>query len=96
MVINSHLRFFAVSKKYSIDINLKQILDKTNGIITSYNTDSKILVYEDRQKTWFFEIAEELKSNNEAGFVILMIGVAYLESSQKYIEGKAGGFPENI
>jgi len=52
-----------------------------------YNLDTKILIYEDRITGWFFDIADELRSNNETGYVILMIATAYLESNQKCIEG---------
>jgi len=80
---------FAVSKNYLINIPKKQIIDKRNGKRLPYDMESKILVYEDRQKTWFFDIADALKKNNEAGFVILMIASAYLESNQQYREGSS-------
>ena len=87
---------FNVSKKYILDLVSREIIDKSKNNRLPYDIDSKILVYEDRQKTWFFDVAESLKSNNEAGFVILMISIAYLESSQKYIEGKKGKSGEYI
>lgn len=50
--------------------------------------NTKILVYEDRVKTWFLDIAKKLKKNNEAGFVILSIAIAYIEGNQQFREGK--------
>jgi len=80
---------FSVSKKYILDITNRQIVDIKNNKTSPYDIDAKILVYEDRQKTWFFNIADRLKKNNEAGFVILMIAAAYLESNQQYREGQS-------
>lgn len=78
---------FAPSKNYLIDTKNKKIIDKRTKKELPYDLETKILVYEDRQKTWFFDIAEKLKDNNEAGFVILMIATTYLESNQQYREG---------
>ena len=50
--------------------------------------NTKISVYEDRVKEWFFNIAEKLKSDNETGFVILQIGLSYIEGNQQYRLGK--------
>lgn len=80
---------FAVSKKYYLDVSTRQIINKKNNNRLSYDIDSKILVYEDRQKTWFFNIAKKLKKDNEAGFVILMIASSYLESNQQYRTGSS-------
>jgi hypothetical protein len=52
------------------------------------NIETKILVYEDRVKAWFLDIANELKKNNEAGFIILQIAVGYIEGNQQFREGK--------
>ncbi len=51
--------------------------------------EAKILIYEDRVKTWFLDIANELKSNNEAGFVILMICLSYVEGIVQFKSGKS-------
>lgn len=81
---------YAISKNFEIDLTTNKIKDKRNGSQKDYNNiNTKILVYEDRQKEWFFNIAEELKKNNEAGFVILMLASSYLESNQQYREGES-------
>lgn len=51
--------------------------------------NTKISVYEDRVKEWFLNIAERLKIDNEAGFVILQIAIGYIEGNQQYREGKS-------
>ena len=59
--------------------------------------DTKILIFEDRVKEWFLEIGEELKKNNEAGYIILMICMQYIENiiqlkKGEDSSGKAGQF----
>lgn len=81
---------FAISKNFTVDLNTRRVFDKRNGQILLYDDiNTKVLIYEDRQKTWFFDIANYLKSINEAGFIILMIATSYLESNQQYREGKS-------
>lgn len=53
-----------------------------------WNTNSKILVYEDRVNTWFLDIAKKLKEDNEAGFVILQIACSQIEGNQQHFEGQ--------
>jgi len=53
------------------------------------SVDTKILVYEDRVLEWFLNIGNRLKGDNEAGFVILMISLAYIEGNQQYREGRS-------
>lgn len=70
-------RFLAIRKdpaKSALDVN---------------NVDTKILIYEDRVKEWFLKIGKKLKRDNEAGFAILQIAVAYIEGNQQYREGKS-------
>lgn len=50
---------------------------------------TKILIYEERVKKWFLNIAEGLKKDNEAWFVILAIAVSYIEGNQQFREGKS-------
>jgi len=88
---DEHISVISVGKKYSLDFskNPYEVIDRDTGIRMPYDTDSKILIYEDRQRTWFFDIGEDLKTNNEAGFVILMIAVSYLEGNQQFRQGRA-------
>ncbi len=82
-----NIKNYAISKNFNINLSENKIVDKRENSKLSYDLNSKILVYEDRQNEWFLEIAEQLKSNNEAGFVILMIASSYIESNQQYREG---------
>ncbi|MBA7664288.1 hypothetical protein ES703_72346 [subsurface metagenome] len=79
----------ALSKNYSFDAVQNLVIDNRNNKRLPYDINSKILIYEDRQKTWFFEIADCLKLMNEAGFIILMIAVSYLEANQQFREGES-------
>lgn len=78
---------FKMSERYLIDLSKGEIFDKKEKQNLPYDLDNKIKVYEDRQKTWFFDIADSLKNNSEAEFIILMIAVSYLESNQKFRNG---------
>lgn len=79
----------AVSEHYYFDNG--QLFDKRNTAQTLLMTDvkTKIKLYEDRVNGWFLKVAERLKNNNEAGFVILSIAVAYIEGNQQFREGKS-------
>ena len=79
----------AISKNYYAINN--EIYDKRNVNGSSLNLNdvqTKIKIYEDRVSGWFLEIAEKLKSDNEAGFVILSMAIAYIEGNQQFREGK--------
>ncbi len=53
------------------------------------NIDNQIKFYEDRVNGWFLEIAKKLsEEDNDAGFVILSLAIAYIEGNQQYREGK--------
>jgi len=78
----------SVSKNFSFDGVLRNVIDLRTNERLPYDTDTKILIYEDRQKTWFFEIADCLKLMNEAGFIVLMIATSYLEGNQQFMEGR--------
>ena len=86
----SDIAIISLGKKYALDFskNPYEVIDKETGNRMPYDTGSKVLIYENRQRTWFFDIAEKLKSDNEAGFVILMISVSYLEGNQQYRDGQ--------
>lgn len=67
------------------------VYDKHDAQQIKLNMDdvkTKINIYEDRVKEWFLEIAERLKKDNEAGFVILSIAISYIEGNQQFREGK--------
>ena len=78
----------AISKNYHMLSGL--IYNKRNSIegLNLNDIDTKIKIYEDRVKEWFLEIADRLKRDNEAGFVILSIAVSYIEGNQQFREGK--------
>lgn len=52
------------------------------------NLDTWILIYGDRTKGWFLDIAEELTRKENSEFVVLMICVNYLEGNQQFREGR--------
>lgn len=79
----------ALSRKFDYIPSQAKIINKKNGREYDYNdVDTKIMVYEDSRKSWFFNIAKKLKKDNEAGFVILMISVSYLEGNQQFRNGE--------
>ncbi|MBL7197738.1 MAG: hypothetical protein ISS47_06530 [Candidatus Omnitrophica bacterium] len=82
----------AISKNYKWILKNEKpsLIDVRTGIEHDHNKiDTKILVYEDRVSGWFLNIAECLKNDNEAGFVILQIAVTYIEGNQQLREGKS-------
>lgn len=83
---------FAISKNFVINTNRGEVIDRRDLKHLKryeYNKqDTKILIYEDRMQGWFFDIAEKLKNNNEAGFVVLMIATSYFEANQQMREGR--------
>lgn len=81
----------AISKNYYVTHPDVTIVRKhgTEDTLDLNDTKTKILIYEDRVKRWFLEIAEKLKKDNEAGFVILAIAVAYIEGNQQFRDGKS-------
>jgi hypothetical protein len=87
--LGDNLKNYAISKNYNIDVAKKKIIDKRDKSELDYDVNTKILVYEDRQFEWFFNVAKRLSKNNEAGFVILMIASSYIESNQQYREGNS-------
>lgn len=79
----------AISENYYVMSN--NIYDKrqvSNSSLSLNDYETKIKIYEDRVNGWFLKIAEKLKRDNEAGFVILSIAIAYIEGNQQFREGK--------
>lgn len=84
-------KYIAVSKNYRAYHDNLYIFHKrrrTKKFLIN-SIEAKLLVYEDRVKSWFFDIGNNLKGNNEAGFIILSIALQYIESNQQFREGKA-------
>ena len=77
-----------VFDKRLVNKYLKMDKRPQNSAFDYRNIETKILIYEDRVKGWFLDIANELKKNNEAGFIILQIAVSYIEGIQQFREGK--------
>ena len=84
----------SVSKNFHWDFNNQKqkyvLLDKRSG--KECNPDdinTKITVYEDRVKEWFLNIGDRLKQDNESGFVILQIAIAYIEGNQQLRRGSS-------
>jgi hypothetical protein len=83
------------SKNFLFDLRTKEIVNQNTCQRMPYGVDGAILVYEERQKTWFFDVADELRHNDDAEFVILMIAIAYLEASQQFLDGKVSKIGES-
>jgi hypothetical protein len=60
------------------------------------DVDDKIYIYERQVKKWFLERATRIKEGEHTGFVVLMIGVSYIEGVQQYIEGERSGTRKNL
>ena len=95
--MNPNERFtnFAISRNFHIDTDRRKVIDDRDKSEYDYDMDSKILIYEDRVSGWFLQIAEDLKKDQHAGFVILMIATSYLESNQQFREGRSSEIRES-
>lgn len=82
---------FALSKNYYLLLPDTNIVHKhaSEEKFDLHKLSTKVSIYEDRVRTWFLDIAKRLERNNEAGFVILSIAVAYIEGNQQFREGKS-------
>jgi hypothetical protein len=49
--------------------------------------ETKVALYADRVRGWFLQWGDLLDGHHDAGFVVLMLGVSYLEGNQQYREG---------
>lgn len=78
----------AISENYYIQNN--DAFDKRapNTPLLLNEEKTKIKIYEDMVNGWFLKVAERLKQDNEAGFVILSVAVAYIEGNQQFRESK--------
>ncbi|MFH1338921.1 MAG: hypothetical protein ABIH40_03675 [Candidatus Omnitrophota bacterium] len=52
------------------------------------NIDDKITIYERQVKEWFLNHALTLGKQDSTGFIILMIGISYIEGVEQYREGQ--------
>ncbi len=67
-------------------------------IMKEYDKDdlnTKILVYQDRVKGWFLDIAQSLRDNQHAGFVVLMIAISQIEGIEQFKLGRRTEFSES-
>lgn len=46
-----------------------------------------VTLYENRVRGWFLDWASDLTKRHDAGFVVLMVAVGYLEGNQQYRDG---------
>jgi hypothetical protein len=47
-----------------------------------------VKIYGDRMRGWFIDHAKRLDKDGDAGYIVLMICVAYLEASEQYLQGR--------
>lgn len=52
-----------------------------------YDLDTKIAIYADRVRGWFLDFGQKFTSEHNCGFVVLMIGLSYLEGNQQFRDG---------
>lgn len=63
-----------------------KIYDEKEAINLKPNkTDDKIRIYERQVKNWFLEIGSKLLNEDNSGFIVLMIGISYIEGVQQYM-----------
>lgn len=53
----------------------------------AYDLDTKIAIYADRVRGWFLDFGRRFTSEHNCGFIVLMIGVSYLEGNQQFRDG---------
>jgi hypothetical protein len=56
-------------------------------VLNPTNIDDKIYIYERQVKGWFLNKASKLISNEENGFIVLMICLSYFEGVEQYRKG---------
>lgn len=81
--------YIAPKIKGTIINGLPRVYDERNKKnLNPQNIDDKIEIFERQVNGWFLGVASSLKIWGNAGFVILNIGVSYIEGIQQNIEGK--------
>ena len=60
-----------------------------NKNLDANNIDDKITIYERQVKGWFLNHATLLKNEEFTGFIILMLGISYIEGVEQYREGQS-------
>lgn len=80
-----------ISKDYRWERKNDEIIlinTRTNRECDPDDINVKISIYENRVIGWFLDQADLLKQYGHTGFVILQIGVSYIEGNQQFREGK--------
>ncbi|MCK5580754.1 MAG: hypothetical protein KAJ18_05720 [Candidatus Omnitrophica bacterium] len=62
--------------------------EKTKKHLDPSNIDDKVFIYERQVNGWFLNHAARLKKSKYAGFIILMLGISYIEGVEQYREGQ--------
>jgi len=76
----------AVSLKFKWSSNHPNIVinTQTNQEYCLDDIKTKILIYEDCVKNWFFHYGHKLKTDYNAGFIILQIAISQIEGVEQY------------
>ena len=75
---------------HSIPNNSSEVFNtKSNRKYPKNDIDTKILIYEDRVKNWFFIYGENLQEDLNSGFVVLQIAITQIEGIQQYKIGNS-------
>jgi hypothetical protein len=62
----------------------------------TYDLDTKIAIYADRVRGWFLDFGRRFTSEHNCGFIVLMIGVSYLEGSQQFRDGESSDHKSRV
>jgi hypothetical protein len=78
-----------ISLHFKIDEQTGEVIDDRSGArYAPADTDTKILIYEDRVNGWFMRIADELQARDgDAGYVALQIAASQIEGIQQHFDG---------
>lgn len=86
-----------MSAEWAVGPNYKQRASQLTHIIDARTgaqhdaalLETKVLLFEDRAKGWFFDIARGLCDGGHGGYAVLQIATSQVEGLQQYIEGRS-------
>lgn len=78
--VGLHFKFFDKQPELAWDNKNRRWLERSA-------VETKVAIYEDRVRGWFLDCAARLQADHNAGFVVLMVAVSYLEGNEQYRRG---------
>ncbi|KAF2326626.1 hypothetical protein [Flavobacterium ginsenosidimutans] len=70
--------------------------ERLNNDLDANDVFDKILIYERQVKDWFLNRAENLISQENNGFIVLMICMSYLEGVEQYRRGESSNHQSRV